>query len=883
MDKNLNKSELELQAAMLSTLLDTNPDLIFVKDLDLRYTHFNKAFLDYFGLDESLYGNTDADGLGVPLEMAENFSKTDRWVIRTGRSLKTEERVPDANGSYSLFESLKAPLVLNGSIVGVWGRAHDITEQKEIERTMMSNIEHAKKLNDALSRITKLPAISAGDLKIAADIITQEGGDALNAHHVGIWLYVEEKSILESVSYYDVSAKTNVDKSDYDLLEHPKYAELLKAQRLIVMSNPTECELIYPPGHLCAALDAPIRVDGKLVGVVCIEQMDCKEFVGGRVWTMEEQSFVSSLADLTALAFSGQERRKAREEAEIANQAKSSFLANMSHEIRTPMNSIIGFSELALDDDVSHKTRGYLTNILENSQWLLHIINDILDISKIESGKLDLEHIPFDLHDLLAVCRTTITSDAEDKGISLHFYAEPSLGKMPVGDPIRLRQVLVNLLSNAVKFTDSGIIKILSAIREIDDEHVVIYFEVKDSGIGMTPEQISRVLNPFIQAESGTTRKYGGTGLGLSITKNLVELMGGQLSVESAPGVGSKFSFELRFDTVDISEEDVIKTHVALNELKKPNFKGEVLLCEDNTMNQQVICEHLARVGLKTVVAENGKIGVDIVRSRMEKGENPFDLIFMDVHMPVMDGLEAAEKISELNISTPIVAITANIMSHDRELYNNNGMVDYVGKPFTSQELWHCLMRYFTPISLQEEDKAQRIADENELRNKLIINFLNNNQNKYTEIVDAINADDIKLAHRLAHTLKGNAGQLKKALLQRAAGDIEYALADGENRVSWDQLKIFKKELGAVIEEFSLIAKGVTPRKSASEAYDTDSAHKLLKELEPLLKKGNPECLLLIEKLRAIPGSKDLIQKMEAFDFKSAMELLDGLIKEIEI
>jgi len=883
-DKNVdkfNKSELELQAAMLTTLLDTNPDLIFVKDLNLRYTHFNKAFLDYFGLDESLYGKTDAEGLGVSLEMAEHFNETDRRVIREGVPNKTEELVPDVHGSFSLFESLKAPLILNGSIIGVWGRAHDITAQKEIERAMMSDIEYAKKLNDALSRITKLPAISAGDLKIAADIITQEGGNTLNAHHVGIWLHSAEKAALESVSYYDVSAGINIEKDDYNLLEHPKYAELLKAQRLIVMNNPIECELIYPPGHLCAALDAPIRVDGALVGVVCIEQMHCEKFPDGRAWTMEEQSFVSSLADLAALAISGHERRKAREEAEVANKAKSSFLANMSHEIRTPMNSIIGFSELALDDDVSEKTRGYLSNILENSHWLLHIINDILDISKIESGKLEIEHIPFDLHDLFAVCRAMITSDAADKGIALHFYAEPSLGKMPLGDPIRLRQVLVNLLSNAVKFTDSGIIKIQSVIRETSDKHVSIYFEVRDSGIGMTAEQIKRVLNPFIQAESGTTRKYGGTGLGLSITKNLIELMGGNLNVESTPGVGSKFSFELSFDTIDINEDNIAKTRLTLNELKKPTFQGEILLCEDNTMNQQVICEHLARVGLETVVAENGKVGVEMVQSRMQKGEKQFDLIFMDIHMPVMDGLEASEKILALKVGVPIVAMTANIMIHDRELYKENGMVDYVGKPFTSQELWHCLMKFFTPLSLQEEDESQRMHDENELQKKLINNFVNNNRDKYREIVDAINSDDIKLAHRLAHTLKGNAGQLKKALLQRAAGEIEYALSSGENHVTWEQLKIFKKELGAVIEEFSSMVQDVKSPNPTEDTFDTEATHKLLNELEPLLEKGDPECLLLIEKLRAIPGSEELIQKMEAFDFNSAAGVHAKLVKSI--
>jgi len=396
---------------------------------------------------------------------------------------------------------------------------------------------------------------------------------------------------------------------------------------------------------------------------------------------------------------SAENAKIAAKAAEEANKSKTLFLAIMSHEIRTPMNSIIGFSELALDSDISQRTVGYLTKILDNSKWLLNIINDILDISKIESGKLELENIPFDMQELFSACRTMIEPIAGEKGLVLNFYTEPFVGKMLLGDPTRLRQVLINLLSNAVKFTSSGIVKIQADIKNRDEKSLTLYLEVKDSGIGMTPEQIEHVFEPFTQAESDTTRKYGGTGLGLAITKYLVEMMGGQLALESAPGIGSKFSFELTFDTMDINEDDLPGTGIMFCELNKPAFRGEVLLCEDNTINQEVICEHLDRVGLKTVVAENGKIGVELVRSRMQKGEKLFDLIFMDMHMPVMDGLSATEKILELNTGVPIVAMTANVMPHDRELYKARGMNDCVGKPFTSQELWRCLMKFFTPIN----------------------------------------------------------------------------------------------------------------------------------------------------------------------------------------
>ena len=573
--------------------------------------------------------------------------------------------------------------------------------------------------------------------------------------------------------------------------------------------------------------------------------------------------------------------QKAREEAEQANRAKSSFLANMSHEIRTPMNSIVGFSELALGDDISEKTKNYLSNILENSKWLLHIINDILDISKIESGKLELEKVPFSLPDIFTACKTMIMPKTSNKGLTLYFYTEPSVGKMPLGDPTRLRQILTNLLSNAEKFTSSGIIKVHAAIRDISEKTVTIYFEVKDSGIGMTPEQIEKVLHPFTQAEAGTTRKYGGTGLGLAITNYLVEMMGGKLMIESTPGVGSKFSFELIFDTIDADGNMLSDTRIIHGELNKPTFEGEVLLCEDNAMNQQVICEHLARVGLKTVVAENGKVGVDTVQSRMQKGEKQFDLIFMDMHMPVMDGLEAAAKIIELNTGIPIVALTANVMSQDRELYKAIGMVDYIGKPFTSQELWLCLMKFFAPIDWKTEDKAQYAKVEDELHQKLIINFVNSNRNKFNEIKDAIYIKDIRLAHRLAHTLRGNAGQLKKPALQKAAEDVESRLKNNINNVTPEQMTALEKELNTVLKEFEPLANNTAPTASADEPLDIAAAKLLLDELEPILKDSNTESLKYVDKLRLISGSEELIRHMEGFKFKLAMESFIELKKKI--
>ena len=557
-----------------------------------------------------------------------------------------------------------------------------------------------------------------------------------------------------------------------------------------------------------------------------------------------------------------------------ANLAKSAFIANMSHEIRTPLNSIIGFSELAIDDNIKPETKEYLENIIKNSNWLLMMINDILDVSKIEAGKLELESVPFDLHDIFIHCRTLLLPKANEKNLDLHFYAEPTIGKMLLGDPTRLRQVFINLLSNAVKFTNIGAVKLSSFITDSDDEHCTICFEVRDSGIGMTPEQIERVFQPFTQADSSMTRLHGGTGLGLAITKNLVSLMKGALTVESMPKVGSKFSFAVTFPTVDIPDYQS-GVRIEADNIKKPTFEGEVLICEDNAMNQRVIREHLWRVGLQYETAENGKEAVDIVWKRKEAGEKPFDLILMDIHMPVMDGLEATPKIVELHTGTPIVAMTANIMTNDVQLYEKIGMLDCITKPFTSQDLWRCLLKYFAPVkspSRKVEDENNIVENDERLQRLLLIDFHKSNRSRCSEIVSAIATKDIKLAHRLVHSLKNNAGQINSSALQRAAADVEGSLAAGK-RITEAQVKTLESELTSVIEDIEQALQADASETQAEplpELYSAERSLELLEKLEPMLQSGNPDCLGFINDLRAIRGSGELIAQMEELNFRPA-------------
>ncbi len=836
--------------ARLRSIFEGAVDGIIVLDAQGRIESFNPAAERLFG-----YRSAEIVGQGISLLLPDDerinlddsfagvFCTRDGPVVGTSRHLTGRRK----DGRLFAMELSVSPVEIGDSTRHTW-IVRDITDRRRGERNLRASnallaaiqIAHERFVGDSgpavvfLGMLDSLLELTGSTVGFIGEVI--EDGEGHRS--------IEPVAVrrLSSSGGHPARPDTAIARDEVPRELRETVRRVLETAQVVMTVDETrEPKVGAPPRAASASLGLPVLVAGRLVGVMALARRrgPYKDRLIGYL-----KPLLTSCANLIE-AYRIERRREqaeaelvaSKEAAEAANRAKSDFLANMSHEVRTPMAAILGYADFLLEPGLSPELRDQaIQTIRRNGAHLLQIINDILDLSKIEAGKLTIEPVPCSPLHIVNEVASALRVSADERRITLEIQQATPLPAIVRLDPIRVRQILMNLVSNAIKFSepDGRVAVRLRADRHGSGELHDLIVEVEDRGIGITPEQQKRLFIPFQQADNSTTRRFGGTGLGLSITRRLLDAMNGRIQVRSDAGLGSCFIISIPIEIpgdgpwIDCSNKDEPRDRAPRSGWGGiPQFRGRILLAEDNTDIQRMVVHHLERLGLDVDVAENGRLAVDRAMA------SHYDLILMDLQMPVLDGYGATSSLRKAGYTGPIVALTAHAMREDRERSLRAGCDSHLIKPIDPQALAVILCRFLAGVRpgdlptsgtadarcpLPPDAMLSSLSDDPSL-SPLIRDYIRGLPGRHGQIREAIDARDLTRVATLAHQVRGVGGMYGFPQLSELAGLIEDATGDAQDL---DLIAELIDDLGEMIDRIRSSYSSLT-----SMSLSQDESHEI--------------------------------------------------------
>ncbi len=761
----LQERTIAFERSQLRTLFNTVPDLIWMKDPQGVYLACNRRVERLFGhSEEEIVGRTDYDL--VDREQADAFRRHDQEAIRAGGASRSDEWVTFADdGHRELVGTIKCPVYgAKGELIGVLGVARDITAAREATQALKAANAEWERTFDAMPQLIFIIDAQHRILKI--NQAAQRRLGVTREEATGEFCYR---------CMHQADGPPSFCPQRQTLADGGCHLEEVLVERLAEYYQVSTTPLFDAAGNYQATIHIATDISERRQHEHALEQ--------------------------------------AYQAAEAANRAKSAFLATMSHELRTPMNGVLGMAQLLELTPLGPEQQGYLQDLKGSAENLLVLLNDVLDLSRIEAGRLELELAPFPLRRVTVESCAVLGALIERKGLRLDLAGFETLPEQVRGDQVRLRQVLINLVHNAVKFTEQGVVRITARLLHQEAGRVLVSWEVADTGIGIPPDQLQRIFEPFTQADSSTTRRFGGTGLGLSICRQLVELMGGTIGVDSIGGGGSTFRFTVPFQAVPLDDPAAESPEP---ESGHPFPTGcRVLVVEDNATNRAVALGLLASLGCRADAVNNGVEALEALR------RVPYDLVLMDCRMPVMDGYEATRRIravdsTMLNPRVTVVAMTANAMAGDREACLEAGMDDYLAKPLRREQLLTILTGLPRPTAapaapavgaaasggplFDAGDLLRRMGGSRELAGTVISLFVEDMPNQLQALQRAAASTDGAVAHSVAHAVKGAAASVGAVQLFTVVRALELSAGQAD----WDGVAVHLSQLTKDFERFRL-------------------------------------------------------------------------------